>query len=151
MFNLLRNKKIAAITTVGVLIVAGGAYAFWTAAGTGSASTTASTGGTITINGTVATGIAPGLGKTVTFQATNPTTSAIVVGTVSLASVTVDAGHSGCLVADFTMPSVVENESVAAGATAAVLANTGTLTMANTAINQDACKGATLTLALTST
>lgn len=151
MFRLLRNNKIAAIATVGVLIVAGGAYAFWTAGGTGSATSTASGGGTITINGTIPTGIAPGLSRTVTFQATNTTTSAIMVQTVSLTSVTVDAGHSGCLVADFTMPSVVENESVAAGASAVSLTNTGTLTMANTAVNQDACKGATLTLALAST
>lgn len=145
-----RNKKIAVIGTICLLVAAGGAYAYWTAAGSGSASSTASSGGTITINGTIPTGIAPGLSRTVTFQATNTTSSAITVGTVSLTGVTVDAGHTGCVVADFTMPPVVENESVASGATAVALTNTGTLTMANTAVNQDLCKGATLTLALAS-
>jgi hypothetical protein len=151
MSRLLHNKKFTVIAVVGLLVAAGGAYAYWTAAGTGSASTTASPGGTITINGTVATGIAPGLSKTVTFQATNATTSAIKVGVVHLEGVTVDSGHSTCVTTDFTMPNVTENESVASGATAVDLTTTGSLSMANTASNQDACKGATLTLALSST
>jgi hypothetical protein len=150
MSRLFHNKKITILAVIGLLVAAGGAYAYWTATGSGTASSTVAAGGTITLNGTFPTDIAPGLTRTVTFQATNATSSSITVGTVHLVSVAVDAGHSTCAVADFTMPDVVENQAVAAGATAFALTTTGTLTMANTGSNQDACKGATLTLTLSS-
>jgi hypothetical protein len=150
MSHLLRNKKITAMAVIGLLVVAAGAYAFWTAAGSGTASSTVAAGGTITLNGTFPSDIAPGLTRTVTFQATNATSSSIKVGTVHLVSVAADGAHSACVVGDFTMPDVVENEAVVAGATAVALSTTGTLTMANTALNQDACKSATLTLTLSS-
>jgi hypothetical protein len=150
MSRLMHNKKFTIVAVIALLVAAGGAYAFWTAAGSGTASGTVAAGGTITLNGTFPADIAPGLTRTVTFQATNLTSSAITVGTVHLVSVAVDAGHSSCAVADFTMPDVVENQPVAAGATAYALSGTGTLTMANTASNQDACKSATLTLTLSS-
>ncbi|MDP1847466.1 MAG: hypothetical protein Q8K79_06715 [Solirubrobacteraceae bacterium] len=148
--SLRRNKKFAVIGTICLLIAAAGAYAYWTAAGTGSVAGTASAGGTITLSGTVDPGIAPGLSKTVHFTATNATTSAITVGTISLTGVTVDAGHAGCDVGDFAMVAVASDQQVAAGASGFSLTATGELTMANTAVNQDACKGATLTLALAS-
>ena len=151
MSRLLRQKKVTVIGAVCLLMAAAGAYAYWTAAGSGSANGTASSGGTITLTGSVDAGIAPGLSKTVEFAATNATTSAIQVGTVSLVSVAADAQHATCNVADFTMPAVVSGQSVAAGAVATPLVATGTLTMANTSVNQDACKGATLTLTLAST
>jgi hypothetical protein len=46
---------------------------------------------------------------------------------------------------------VVEDQSIAAGATNTALTNSGSLVFANTAVNQDACKNATLTLTLSST
>jgi hypothetical protein len=70
---------------------------------------------------------------------------------VHLVSVAVDAGHSGCAVADFTMPDVVENEAIPGGASNHALATAGTLSYANTAVSQNACIGATLTLTLSST
>ena len=99
----------------------------------------------------MAAGIAPGLAKAVSFTATNAGTSAVMVGTVHLVSVAPDAGHAACDTDDFTMANVVENQSIAAGATNAALANVGSLVFANTAVSQDACKGATLTLTLSST
>lgn len=149
MFHHLRNKKIAAIGAICLLAAAGGAYAFWTAAGTGSATGTASSGGTITLVGTIASGIAPGLSKAVTFTATNPTTSEITVGTVSLVSVATD--KTGCVVDDFTMPAVPQNQAIAATNLPIALDDAGSLTMANTGINQDLCKGAVITLTLSST
>ena len=83
-----------------------------------------------------------------TADSTNP--GSVRVGTVHLASVTFDAGHSGCSAADFTMPDVVENFEIPNG-TGTALPNNGTLTFADTASNQDACKNATITLNLTST
>jgi len=48
------------------------------------------------------------------------------------------------------MPDVTSNTVVSAGATGQALSGTGTLSYANTTSNQDACKGASLTLNLTS-
>jgi len=50
---------------------------------------------------------------------------------------------------DFTMPAVTVNQSFGPGNGQAVTP-TGTLTMNDTGVNQDACQGATLTLHLTS-
>jgi hypothetical protein len=50
---------------------------------------------------------------------------------------------------DFTMPNVTVNQVFPSGNGQAVT-TTGTLSMANTALNQDACQEAPLTLHLTS-
>jgi hypothetical protein len=76
------------------------------------------------------------------------------VGTISLASITVDASHSECSTVitggtpDFTMPAVVVNHSFANGSGQTVTPG-GTLTMNDTGVSQDKCQGATLTLHLT--
>jgi hypothetical protein len=49
------------------------------------------------------------------------------------------------------MATVTENTSLAGNAVTQPLTANGVLSMANTAVNQDACKGATLTLTLSST
>jgi hypothetical protein len=147
-----KNKRVK--TALGIVLavaVTGAAIAYWTGLGSGTGTGTVNSGGTISLSGTVAAGLAPGLNKAVTLTATNATTAAIKVGTVHLDSVAVDAAHSTCLAADFTMADVVEDQSIAAGATNAALANSGSLVFANTAVNQDACKNATLTLTLSST
>jgi hypothetical protein len=48
------------------------------------------------------------------------------------------------------MADVTENHQVPAEATAEALPNNGSLVFANTSVSQDACKGATLTLTLSS-
>ncbi|MCA1683907.1 MAG: hypothetical protein LC708_02090, partial [Actinobacteria bacterium] len=87
--------------------------------------------------------------RPVTFTAANPGASSVVIGTVRL--VEVRTSSAGCVVADFTMPDVIQNFAVAGGATATALPSAGTLSMANTTTNQDSCKGADLTLTLFST
>lgn len=148
----LKNKRVrTALCLVMALVIAGGAIAYWTGAGSGSGSATVGSGGTISLTGTVAAGLAPGLNKAVSLTATNAGTSAIKVGTVQLVSVAADAAHPTCNVADFTMADVVEDQSIAAASSNVALANSGSLVYANTAVNQDACKNATLTLTLSST
>ena len=78
----------------------------------------------------------------------NPSAGHQYVTTIHLDSVTTDGGHAACTMADFTMPDVTANQDFPNGNGQAVGA-TGTLTMANNG-NQDACKGAPLTLNLTS-
>jgi hypothetical protein len=137
---------------VGIISVSGlAAYAYWTATGSGTGTATASTGATVTLTATVASGLAPGIGPTVTIKATPSTTQAIRIGTVRLTNVTVDAGHStGCDKNWFTMADVAADEAIPAGGGQYTLIATGTLQMSDLpATNQDACKGATLTLDLT--
>jgi hypothetical protein len=144
-----RSRKIA-LGAVAVVAVAGLAYAFWTGTGSGTGSGDVGTGGNVTLSATVTDGIAPGNSVPVSFAASNATDSPVRVGTVHLVSVAVDAAHSGCNTADFSMADVVQNHEVPAQATNESLPNDGSLAMANTAVNQDACKGATLTLTLSS-
>ena len=86
---------------------------------------------------------------------TNPGSSAQVVGSIHLASITPDAGHPTCDVsvgapavnAAFTMADIPVNTNLAAGASTT---KTGSLQMNDTGVNQDSCQGATLTLNFTS-
>jgi hypothetical protein len=109
----------------------------------------------VTIKGTVGGSLYPGGSATVTFKVDNPSAAAQRVGTISLSSISVDAGHSTCSKAitgekpDFSMPAVVVNQTFPTGTNQSVTP-TGTLTMNDTGISQDACQGATLTLNLTS-
>lgn len=139
---------VASMAVVGVAAVA---VAYWTGGGSGSGTADVGTSGSVTITGTVSSGIAPGTSRSVSFTAANATTSPIRVTTVHLDSVSVDAGHATCETDDFTMADVTENHQVPAGATVEPLPTNGSLVYANTAVNQDACKNATLTLTLSST
>jgi hypothetical protein len=150
---MIRRKKpalVVAIVSTVALVAALAAYAYWTTTGSGSGSAAAGTTTGITLHASFTDGIFPGGTKTVSFTADSTNPGAVQVGTVHLASVSVDAGHSTCVVADFTMPDVAENVEIPNGSGTA-LPNPGTLSYADTGVSQDACKGATLTLNLTST
>jgi hypothetical protein len=142
------KKKIAAAAAAAT--IAGGAgiaFAYWTTTGSGTGSATAGTSSALTINGSTTGNLYPGTSVPVSFTADNPSPGVQYVTSISLASVT--ASNPACVVADFTMPTVPVGEEVASGLAQPITA-TGTLTMANTADNQDACKNATLTLGFTS-
>jgi hypothetical protein len=146
-----KHKRLTAVVTViGVLALAGSAFAFFTGGGSGSGTALVGTSGTVTLTATVPDGLTPGNAAAVTFTAANATTSPIQVTTVSLASITVDGSHATCATGDFSMANVTESHQVPGGATAEALPTTGSLVYANTGVSQDACKGATLTLHLTS-
>ena len=124
-----------------LILGAVGAYAFWTAGGSGSGTATA---GTTTDNLTIASapvsGLTPGSSTPVTVTLTNPNSYSVGVGTVSTVITTSDAG---CLPADFTFPDRVMNTTIAPLGTASFTQN---LVFADTSANQDPCKGATITL-----
>jgi hypothetical protein len=143
------RRRIAAAGVVVALIAAGSAYAYWSATGTGSGTTAVSAGGVVTVTATVTDGIVPGGTEPVSFTAANATSAPLTVATIHLLSVTADTLHPTCAVADFTMADVTEAHEVPAGATVEALPTGGTLHYADTGVNQDTCKGATLTLALT--
>jgi len=135
---------------VALAAAAGVAVAFWTGAGTGTGTGTAGTGNTATLTGTVADGVAPGTNRSVSFTAANSGDAAVQLTTVHLVSIAADGAHSACTVADFTMADVTENHEVPAGAMVEALPTDGSLVYADTGVSQDACKGATLTLTLSS-
>jgi hypothetical protein len=150
-----KKRAFLAISTVAVLAVAGVAYAYFTSTGSGTATATVGSGSAVAIKGTVASNLYPGGSSNVTFTIDNPSSGAQRVGTITLASIAVDAGHSTCSkvitggTPDFTMASVVVNKVFASG-NGQTVTPTGTLAMNDTGVSQDACQGATLTLNLTS-
>lgn len=145
-----RKRKIV-VCTIALFAVAGLAFAFWTGTGTGTGTAAVGTSGNVSIDGTVASGIAPGGSAAVTFTAANATDSPIRITDVHLEGIAPDGGHAACDTDDFTMTNVTEDHQVPAGATTEALPVDGSLDYANTAVNQDPCQGATLTLTLSST
>jgi hypothetical protein len=144
------SKKALIATGTGAVVamaVGGLALAYWTTTGSGTGSgTAASSNGTVVLHASFASGITPGGSKTVSFTADNAGTSGLQVGTVS----TVVTASGTCDASWFSVPDVAENQTIAAGASGVALANTGTLSFTDAAVNQDSCKGATLTLTLSS-
>ena len=90
------------------------------------------------------TGLTPGSSTPVTVTVSNPNTYSVGVSTVSAVITTSDAG---CLPADFTFAATVLNTTIAALGSTSFAQD---LVFADTAVNQDACKGATVTLTFSS-
>jgi hypothetical protein len=151
--KILRNKRaLVVLGVVAAVAVAGAAVAFWTTSGSGSGSgSVASSNGTLVLHGTITSALTPGGSSPVTYSADNNNSSSLQVGTVH-AVVSIDAEHAaaGCKASDFAVGDTVENQTIAAHATGVALASNGTITTADTEANQDACKGASISLALSS-
>jgi hypothetical protein len=150
-----RKRALVVIGCVSTLAIAAVAYAYFTSTGSGTATAKVGTASAVTLKGTVAGNLYPGASSQVTFTVDNPSSGAQRVGTISLTGITVDAGHSTCSVTigggtpDFSMPAVAVNATFPSGNGQAVTPK-GTLTMNDTGVNQNACQGAELTLALAS-
>jgi hypothetical protein len=146
--KVLTKKRALVLGVVAALAVAGIAIAYWTTTGSGSGSgKVASSNGTISLSGSITEELTPGSTSPVTFTASNAGSSDLNVGTVSAV---VSTDKEGCEVSDFTIEPTAENQVIKAGASNVALGTNGSITMANTAANQDACKGATVTLTLSS-
>jgi hypothetical protein len=144
------RKTAVAVVAAAVIAIGGGvAFAYWSTTGSGTGSATnASSNGSVVLHATFANGLTPGASETVTYTADNAGTSSLQVGTIT-PTVSIDAAHSTCSAADFTIAPTTSNTTVPAGASG-VAAGTGTLAFADTAVNQDGCKGAVVTLTLAS-
>jgi hypothetical protein len=151
----LRSKKKSSIIAIFlVMAVAGAAYAYFTAGGTGTGSaTTAETEPLEAIQTSVVTEMGPGIAaQTLTGDIDNPNAEVVHVTSVtaSIASVVkaVDAPAGDCTAADFTLA----NATMTVGSEMDPGLNTNvwtgaTLAFNNTASNQDGCQGATVNLA----
>jgi hypothetical protein len=144
-----RKAVVATAAALGVLATGGAAYAYWGTSGSGTGSgTVENTSGTLSLSASFPTvGLHPGGSVPVTFRASNATDTDLMLTTIHAV---VSTSPSLCLATDFTLADVNANQVIPAN-TANLLVNaTGTLVFTNTSLSQDACKGATVTLALTS-
>lgn len=150
MRKMTKKNKIAAVAASAALVAVGGgaAYAYWSTTGGGNGSAAASSGTSpITINVTVEPGVAPGTPKVITYTATNPNSSKTPV---TLAAPVVTTSNAECLPKWFSATAPTGTTTVDGNAKAAEL-GTGTLTLNDSATdNQDACKGATITVTVAS-
>ena len=154
MSRMIRRRGLV-LGVVSALVVAGGAYAYWTAGGSGSGSgSAAGAQSALTANqSTVLTAMYPGdSAQTISGDFDNLNSGPIYVSTVtaSISSVAKAGGAPAgtCDTTDFTLA------GAAMTVNAEVLAGTGkgaftgaTIKFNNKATNQDACKGATVNLA----
>jgi hypothetical protein len=155
--SLATKKAVIAFTSASLIAASGGAaYAYWTSTGSGSATATAGTTVPVAITGTVAGTIYPGGSFTVVLTANNTNTTPVKIGTVSVTGIDSDINACDTLIADttnvdFSMAGVAENQTLAASTNNIALTNNGSLVFNNAPENQDACKGAVLTLTLSAT
>jgi len=149
-----KKRALTTLACVGALAVAGVALAYFTSSGSGTGTATVGSSSAMTLHATVSSSLYPGTSSPVSFTVDNPSSGSQRVGTITLGSITVDAGHSTCSTTisggnpDFSMAAVTVNHTFGPGSGQSVTP-TGTLTMNETGTNQDACQGATLTLHLT--
>jgi hypothetical protein len=160
MHVLKRRKVLVPLIVAGVLAVAGAAVAYWTSTGTGSGTATVGNTSALTINPVTFTGtLYPGgTAATSSITINNPGAADVQVTNLGLDTSQPAAGPqalsgigglpaAGCPAADFTFNANLGGPlNVPAGGT--VVINTGTLSMANTTSNQNACKGRALTIYL---
>jgi hypothetical protein len=153
--HLSKRRVVVSAIVVALAIASGVAYAYWTSTGSGSGTANAATpAGTLTLHAAGFTGIYPGGSKTVTFTADNAMGTDGYVTTIVFGSVTSTGTCQTMLTANpgqFTMANVTSNTVVPNGASGLALTGSGTLTWTNLAVDQSACKGAALTLNVTST
>lgn len=145
------NHKRSVIGAVAVaLLLAVGAYAYWTAggSGTGSAPTAAGQTPLTATQTTVLTPMFPGdSAQTISGAFNNTNSGPIYVATVTASIASVTGGAGTCDATDYTLAGAVMTVGAEVPAGTAVGAWTGaTLKFDNKATNQDGCKGATVNL-----
>jgi hypothetical protein len=148
-----RKRLGISLGVVAAVVVSAVAIAYWTSSGGGSGTASVGTDNGVTI-GNFAFGGAlyPGHNTGVTFDIVNSSsTSKAKVGKVVADTAAGPNGitglPSGCSASDFHFGDVTVNTEIAEGATLSSVA--GTLSMDNTAANQDACKNASPVVHLT--
>jgi hypothetical protein len=141
-----RTRTAIALAVVLTITGAGVAFAYWTSTGTGTGSATTAESVGFTITSEVAVGtIAPGnAGQTINFTVTNPGEGIQNLASVTVALATADGmpwvPTGSCSIEDYTTTistAPAYGEIAADGSVDGV----ATVTLANTAVNQDDCQG----------
>lgn len=148
--SLSRTKKsvLAGSGALALLVTGGAAYAYWSTTASGSGSGTTEPGALpLALTASFpTTGLHPGGTVPVTFHASNTGNTDVMLGVIHGVVAT---NPSLCLSTDFSMADVIANQVIPANTANVLVTATGVLTFTNTSVNQDACKGATVTLTLT--
>lgn len=147
-----QKRKTSVIAIFLVLAVAGAAFAYWTAGGTGTGTADTGTTTPLTANQTsVLTDMYPGdTAQTLSGDFDNPNDGPVYVTSVTAAITGVAGGDGVCTAADYTLASPIMLVGAEVPAGTGVGSWTGaTIQFNNTALNQDGCKGATVTLTYT--
>ena len=155
--SLFKHKAFVASVTVFAVLVAVGAYAYWTNGGSGSGSAASGTNAAITVTQTTTpAGLFPG-GAAVSlageFDNTNDGPVHVnevnaTIGAITGPNITVG---TPCTAADYTLGGfpVTVNDDIPVGTGVGAWTG-GTIAMVETGVNQDGCKGATITINYTS-
>jgi hypothetical protein len=151
MLKSISTRMVIVVGLLSTLLLGAGAFAYFTGPGTGTGTATVgSVASMITITGSTAGELFPGgAAATVKITIRNAGSQAAHVETVSLTSITADAGHSSCETSvtgakpAFTMAPVSIAKTFAAGEEASAM---GSLQMNDTGVSQNSCQGASLTL-----
>jgi hypothetical protein len=155
--KVIKSKKGLALLAVLVVAAAAaiGGYAYFTSSGSGTGSAAVGTSSALTITQTnTISGVLPdGAAHTVAYSIANTSTAAQNLGAVTVSNIAVDSAHAtaGCLASWFAANAPSSAVGTIAGSTT-YNSNSGTqpsIQMNDNNNNQDACKGATLTLTLT--
>jgi len=148
---LLKKKVWAIASTVDpVLIGWTVAAAYWTCTKSGNIQASVGTASSFTLSGSITSeAVADGF-QPVSFMASSPGPSDVLVDPIHLVGLTVDTARPACVTGDFSMADVSANQSVPKGSVNFPIAATGSLLCANTTSIQKARQGATLTLAFSS-
>jgi hypothetical protein len=144
--------KILALILGGAVVIAGVAYAYWTVTGSGTGQAGTGTTSAITVNQTsTVSGLAPGTpAQALSGTFDNSNSGSVYVTSVS-ATVT-GTDKAGCSASDYT----VTGSPASVGAQIASGSGVGTWSGISIAFNnkpstnQDACKGATVSISYTS-
>jgi hypothetical protein len=150
-----RRRMVATAAATLALVTAGGAvYAYWTAGGTGTGTAAVGTVANVTVNqATVVTAMYPGdsaqtLGGTFNNSNSGPVFVTTVTASISSVAKAGGAPAGTCDATDFTLASATATVNAEVAAGNGVGAWTGPTIKFNdkAGANQDACKGATVTL-----
>ncbi len=149
-----KKRSSIVVVVIGALVMAGAAFAYWTAGGSGTGTASAGTNAPLTaVQNTGLTPMFPGdTAQTISgkFNNPNPGVSYVTSVTVSISSVTKAAGADAgtCDASDFTLANTVMSVNADVPTGNAQGAFTGaTIKFNNKASNQNQCKNATVNLA----
>ena len=141
-----RTKRVAIVAGTTATLIGGGiAFAAWTTSGTGTGTATAGTDAPLTVAVSAVSGLYPTGTFNVPFTVSNTNGYNVTLQKVSLESVTVDSGHSGCATSTVTGADLSDTD-VVAKTSGVTTSRNFPVTMSNAA--DDTCKGATFTLTL---
>jgi D-serine deaminase-like pyridoxal phosphate-dependent protein len=146
MSRIIKSRRALVLGVVAALGIAAAAFAYWTTSGSGSGTGLVGSDVARTVNGTIDNALAPGGQSSVTLTANRDINTSYKIGAIT-GSVSVDSAHSGCQASDFAFTGPTTVQTVPAGSGTQTLAP-GSISMTNSSSNQDACKGATLSITL---